>query len=117
LYIQQNFAQPNIKEAVRVFNMKEIIATVSSKGQVTVPAEVRKHLGIKEGDKLSFVIGDEGSVTVEAPRYRDVASLRGAAGRLEKPLDWKEILQIAREDHVREISESDADTNADTKTK
>src|SRR5438552_763145 len=115
--MQQNFAQSNIREVVRVFNMKEIISTVSSKGQVTVPAEVRKHLHIKEGDKLSFVIRDDGSVKVEAPRYRDVASLRGAAGRLEEPLDWKELLQIAREDHAREILESDTDTNAKTKTK
>jgi antitoxin PrlF len=89
-----------------IHDMREIISTVSSKGQVTVPAEVRKHLGIKEGDKLSFVIEDEGAVRVEAPRYRDVASLRGAAGKLEKPLSWEEMIEIAREDHVSEITDS-----------
>ena len=85
--------------------MRKIISTISSKGQVTIPAEVRKHLGIKEGDKLSFVIEDEGSVRVEAPRYPDIASLRGAAGSLDKPLSWKEMREIAREDHVREIAD------------
>lgn len=96
-------------------DMREIISTVSSKGQVTVPAEVRKHLGIREGDKLSFVIEDEGSVKVEAPRYHNVASLRGAAGRLDRPLSWEEMLEVAREDHVRQITNIDEESNAKTK--
>lgn len=40
--------------------MKHIISTITSKGQVTIPAEVRKHLRISRGDKLSFVIEDGG---------------------------------------------------------
>ena len=48
--------------------MREIIATVTSKGQVTVPAEVRRHLGIKPGATVAFVIdGDE--VRVRPPRF------------------------------------------------
>jgi antitoxin PrlF len=85
-------------------NMKEIISTLSSKGQVTIPAEVRRHLGLKEGDKLSFIIENEGNVRVETPRYRGVASLRGAAGKLKRPLSWEEMRGIAREDHAREIA-------------
>ena len=88
--------------------MKEIISTVSSKGQVTIPAEVRKHLGIRQGDRLSFVIENEGNVRVEAPRYHDIASLRGAAGSLQKPISWKETLEIAHEDRVREITKDKA---------
>jgi AbrB family looped-hinge helix DNA binding protein len=30
-------------------------STVSSKGQVTIPLEVRKKLGLREGDKVEFV--------------------------------------------------------------
>lgn len=86
--------------------MKEIVSTVSSKGQVTIPAEVRKHLNIKEGDKLSFVIEEEGTVRVATPRYPNVSALRGAAGSLETPKTWEEIIQIAREDHVKEIEGS-----------
>jgi hypothetical protein len=33
--------------------------------------------------------------------YADLASLRGAAGTLARPLPWKEMLEIAREDHLR----------------
>ena len=87
--------------------MRQIVSTVTSKGQVTIPADVRKHLGIKQGDKLSFVIEDHGAVRIERPRYRDVASLRGAAGSLGKPLSWKETLGTAREDHITEITDTE----------
>ncbi len=71
--------------------MKEIIATISSKGQVTIPAEVRNYLGLKTNDKIAFVIDEEGTVKLRVPRYPDIASLRGAAGRLNKPLSWQEM--------------------------
>lgn len=47
--------------------MKEIISTMTSKGQVTLPAEIRKRLGLTAGDKLSFVIEDEGRIELRAP--------------------------------------------------
>lgn len=31
-----------------------LLATVTSKGQVTIPVEVRRRLGVKAGDKLRF---------------------------------------------------------------
>jgi AbrB family looped-hinge helix DNA binding protein len=79
--------------------MKEITAILSSKGRVTIPAEIRKHLSIKEGDKLSFVIEGDGSVRIEVCRYGNLNSLKGAAGSLEKPLSWEEMIRIARDDH------------------
>lgn len=33
-------------------------STISSKGQVTIPIEVRHRLGLKEGDKVEFVVED-----------------------------------------------------------
>jgi antitoxin PrlF len=86
--------------------MRELVSTLSSKGQITIPVEVRKYLGIGEGDKLAFVIEDEGGVRVVAPRYTTIASLRGAAGKLARPLSWEEMRAVAREDHVREITGS-----------
>jgi antitoxin PrlF len=80
--------------------MKEIISTVTRKGQVTIPASVRKHLGIKTNDKIAFVIDQEGAVRLRVPRYTDIASLRGAAGSLSKPLSWQQMREIAQEDHL-----------------
>jgi AbrB family looped-hinge helix DNA binding protein len=51
-------------------------ATLTSKGQITIPKEVRDHLGLEPGDRLSFNIGREGDVTVE-PETVDIRSLRG----------------------------------------
>ena len=33
-------------------------STISSKGQITVPVEVRHRLGLKQGDRVEFVYED-----------------------------------------------------------
>ena len=81
--------------------MREFISTITSKGQVTIPSEVRKYLRIKAKDKIAFVIDEEGTVQLRVPRYPDIASLRGAAGRLNKPLSWQEMEKIAHEDRLK----------------
>ena len=81
--------------------MKEIISTLTSKGQVTIPAEVRKYLGIETNDKVAFVIEDDGVVRLHVLRYPTVASLRGAAGSLKQPMSWQEIEQTAYEDRFK----------------
>lgn len=86
--------------------MKEIISTITSKGQVTIPTEIRKYLGVATNDKIAFVIDDQGTVRLKVPRYPTIASLKGAAGRLKKPLSWQEMQQIAYEDRVHEKYEN-----------
>jgi antitoxin PrlF len=39
-------------------------STITSKGQVTIPKEVRSHLGVAPGDRLDFAIGEDGSVRI-----------------------------------------------------
>jgi antitoxin PrlF len=39
--------------------MNEQLTVVTRKGQVTIPAEIRRALGIKEGDKVAFVLEDD----------------------------------------------------------
>lgn len=57
--------------------MREIVATVSSKGQVTIPADVRRHLGVGEPDKVAFVIDEDGTVQLR-PAQGTLESIRGA---------------------------------------
>ena len=40
--------------------MRSIDATITSQGQVTIPAEVRRILGVSKRDKVTFVIDDDG---------------------------------------------------------
>jgi len=36
------------------------LARITAKGQITIPIEIRKRLGVKEGDKVIFIDGDNG---------------------------------------------------------
>ena len=64
------------------------IATVTSKGQITLPVAVRAALGLGAGNKVDFVSRDGGFVLV--PVRNDVAALKGRfAGRVKKPVSIK----------------------------
>lgn len=51
-------------------------ATITSKGQVTIPTEVRSALGLKQGDRLEFVVLDDGTFNVR-PKTRRLRDLVG----------------------------------------
>ncbi len=59
-----------------------MIATMTSKGQVTVPREIREHFHIKTGDKLDFVIRDDGTIET-IPIHTSLKSLKGM---LQQPM-------------------------------
>jgi AbrB family looped-hinge helix DNA binding protein len=40
--------------------VKQLTTIVTRKGQVTVPVEIRRELGIKEGDRVTFIVDDDG---------------------------------------------------------
>ena len=55
-------------------------ATVTSKGQVTIPAEVRHSLHVQAGDRLSFVALGDGRYELIAAT-QEVDSLFGMLGQ------------------------------------
>jgi AbrB family looped-hinge helix DNA binding protein len=62
-------------------------ATVTSKGQVTLPKELRERLGIQRGSRIRFSIPANGAVRVEPVLYDledlwRMADLGGQAGAL-----------------------------------
>jgi AbrB family looped-hinge helix DNA binding protein len=87
-------------------DMQEIVSTITSKGQVTIPAAVRRHLGVDTNDKIAFVLEDDGQVRLSVPRYPTIQSLRGIAGSLAKPLSWQEIEEIAHDEHAEEVAKT-----------
>lgn len=48
--------------------MRQIWASVTERGQVTIPAEVRKLLGIQKREKVIFSLED-GVVVLKKPRF------------------------------------------------
>ena len=59
------------------------ISTLTSKGQTTIPKQVREHLKIGPGDKLDFVIESEGRVVIR-PAKLDVRELKGLLKRHDR---------------------------------
>ena len=78
---------------------RQLSSKLSSKGQVTIPIEIRRLLGFKTNDKVAFIIENK-EVKLSSARYPSIASLVGAAGSLKKPLGWKKVRAIAKQDHL-----------------
>ena len=68
-------------------------ATLTSKGQVTIPKSVREALGVDAGDRVEFLESSKGVYTVVAVS-RDVRELKGL---IAKPrIDWAEMMAFKR---------------------
>ncbi len=65
-------------------------ATISSKGQITIPAHVRQALHVETGDRVEFV-------EIEAGRYefvaatRSVTELKGMFGKARRAVSVEEM--------------------------
>lgn len=59
-------------------------ATITSKGQITIPQEVRRRLGLKQGDKVTFEVED-GRTVLKPCRGEDnpFTAYVGALGSFE----------------------------------
>jgi AbrB family looped-hinge helix DNA binding protein len=60
------------------------LAKISSKGQVTIPATVRKALNVKAGDNLAWEIENDGRITVRRLEPIDLAYLSALNGTLSE---------------------------------
>jgi antitoxin PrlF len=58
--------------------------TLTSKGQVTVPRDIRDRLGLKSGDKMAFTMLSDGTVIMR-PKTRRLAELAGSLTRPGQP--------------------------------
>jgi antitoxin PrlF len=56
-------------------------STISSKGQITVPQEIRKRLGLATGDRVEFVVEEDRTVIRPARSQEDpFGKYRGILG-------------------------------------
>ena len=62
------------------------LATLTSKGQITIPVAIRNRLGLKPGDRIDFVPGPAGRVSLE-PKRTPFEALQGILkSRRQKPV-------------------------------
>jgi antitoxin PrlF len=69
------------------------VATLTGKGQITLPREVREHLHLERGDRLEFVIKSDGTVHVHAVAENSFRDLRGMLHQPGRPSPSDEALQ------------------------
>jgi AbrB family looped-hinge helix DNA binding protein len=65
-------------------------ATVTSKGQITIPVEVRQALHVEAGDRVEFVQIEPGQFMVVAAN-RSVTELKGMFGKAAKTVSIEEM--------------------------
>ena len=65
-------------------------ATLTSKGQLTLPKDVRAALGVGPGDRVDFVRMEDGNFAV-MPATHSVQSLKGLIPKPEKPVSLDEM--------------------------
>jgi AbrB family looped-hinge helix DNA binding protein len=65
-------------------------ASVTSKGQITIPIEVREELGLKTGDRIEFVRNEDGRYFIE-PKKGSVVNLRGIFKWTGRPITVEEM--------------------------
>jgi antitoxin PrlF len=75
--------------------MKEHLSVVTRKGQITIPADIRRALNIKEGDKVAFKM-EEGEVKLSRTGSV-VAATAGALKSDMPPLSPEEERRAAEE--------------------
>lgn len=77
-------------------------ATLTSKGQITIPKVVRDRLALEAGDQLEFVFEEPGDRVVLRPGNRDRGELKGLLhlpGR--RPVSIREMDGAIRRAHKR----------------
>jgi len=75
-------------------------ATVTSKGQITIPAQVRRDLGLTAGSRVNFVQMDNGAYEIIA-KTESITSLKGIIPAPERPVTIEEMNEAIAEGFSR----------------
>jgi len=86
--------------------MQRIQARLSSKSQVTLPADVRDVLGVGPGDQILWKVDDDGNVSISAAPRLTVRNLRGIVPAIERAMS---------DDFDSEIEEAMADLSVENR--
>ena len=71
------------------------ISTLTSKGQTTIPKDIRTRLNLQPGDRLEFVIEEDGRVVV-LPASIDASELAGMLKSPDRPVSVEDMSRAIR---------------------
>ena len=66
------------------------LAKLSANGQITVPVEVRRRLGLKSGDKILFFQNEEGEIVLSNASATAIRKAQNAFAGLAEKLGIKD---------------------------
>ncbi len=70
-------------------------AKITSKGQITIPREIRAFLDLHSGDKINFIIDDSGQVNF-VPVTKDVTTLKGIIPKPKRAVSVEDMKDTIR---------------------
>jgi AbrB family looped-hinge helix DNA binding protein len=87
--------------------MRRFSSSVSPKGQVTIPAEVRKRLRIGPRDRITFEV--EGDQVRLVPGAFTLETAHASVPPLRRPMDYEEMEQRVKDERVAVLVREMAD--------
>jgi len=70
-------------------------ATITSKGQMTLPKKIRMTLRLKRGDKVGFFVGKKGEYVMQ-PITTDIKELKGLLPKPKKSVSLDDMKKVIR---------------------
>jgi len=68
-------------------------ATITSKGQITLPKALREHLHLVAGDRVEFILEENNEVRL-VPRTTSVTRLKGMLPKPARPVSLEEMAEV-----------------------
>lgn len=84
-----------------------LATTITSKGQVTIPVEVRNRLGLQTGDRIEFSFNEATGRYEVYPATRSLVSLKGIVKKPAKPVAIEDMNGIIAEQGTSSTWQSD----------
>ena len=70
-------------------------ATITGKGQITIPKDIRNSLNLGKGDKIEFLPGPDGAVTI-LPVTADITALKGLVSKPSRDVSLDDMKNAIR---------------------
>ncbi|WP_067583045.1 type II toxin-antitoxin system PrlF family antitoxin [Endozoicomonas ascidiicola] len=72
---------------------------ITTQGQVTIPANIRKSLSLNPGDRVNFVKNDRGEVVLQKVQIENADPVDKVADEFKLSMGADELLKLLRDDN------------------
>ena len=80
------------------------LSTLTSKGQLTIPADLRKEMALHAGDKLNCFIEDDRLIII--PAKGSLKNLKGCVPGPDKPVSTEDMHRAVMEEAARRVRDT-----------